>query len=234
MSEKARKEILTRIRRISSRREFPYDRAGVEASLDPRPRQRTFSQHVELFVQRQLELGGLVHEAATVSELIDRLARRLTDVRDGSIWVERGLTITDVRLLERLRETGVPDLHEALEPAEGVLWKNLLADASVGVTGADWLLAETGSVVLVHRTGRPRVLSLLPRHHFVVASSGQLVPNLDEVIPRLEQLHADPDFPAVTIVTGSSRTADIEKILIRGVHGPQNLEVFLLVGSQEP
>ncbi|NOZ57164.1 MAG: hypothetical protein GXO73_10315 [Calditrichaeota bacterium] len=231
MSDRSRKEILAKIRRISSRREFPYDREAVEASVDPRPKGRTLADHVALFCKRQQELGGQVHEAASVTELVDALVRRLSEIQDGPVWVEAGLELGGESILDRLRSAGVPNLNEATEPEDSTLWKQLLADASVGVTGANWLLAETGSVVLVHRPGRPRMLSLLPKHHFVVASVSQLVPNLDEVIPLLERVHADADFAAVTIVTGSSRTADIEKILIKGVHGPQNLEVFLLVGS---
>lgn len=228
MSEKSRKEILAKVRRISSRRVFPYDRAAVEVSVDPRPRGKTLADHLALFEQRQRELGGQVHVATSTPELLKKLAERLADVQDGPVWVEKGLEIGGKAVLAALRQAGTRDLREAVEPPDGTPWKQLLADASVGVTGANWLLAETGSVVLVHRPGRPRMLSLLPRHHFVVASLDQLVPNLDSVIPFLEEIHAAPDFPAVTIVTGSSRTADIEKILIKGVHGPQNLEVFLL------
>ena len=228
MSEKARKEILAKIRRTTERREFVYDRGAVEASLDPRPGGRTLAEHVVLFEKRQRELGGQVHLASTVNGLVEILSRRLAAVADGPVWVEQGLAVGGKGVLPKLRDAGLADVREALEPEGEAQWKQLLADAAVGVTGADWLLAETGSVVLVHRRGRPRMLSLLPRHHFVVSSVSQLVPNLDEVIPLLDRVHQAADFAAVTIVTGSSRTADIEKILIKGVHGPQNLEVFLL------
>lgn len=228
MSERARKRILDRIRAVTSRLDVPYPQEAVRASEDPRLLRAGQEELIALFGQRQEELGGRLQVAATAEQLMEVLASRLREVAEGPIWIEPGLQVGGTRVIEALRRAEIGELHEAILPTEGRHWKEVLEDASVGITGADFLLAQTGSVVLVHRDGRPRSLSLLPPTHFVVASAEQLLPDLDAAVPLLKGQFGEPDFPAVTVITGSSRTADIEKILIRGVHGPQNLEVFLL------
>ncbi len=228
MSERSRKRILERVRRAASQYEAPYPAGEVEASLDRRLSGADPEGLLDLFRQRQEELGGRVHVAETSGELLNVLVDRLSELADGPVWVEASLTLDRRPLSGLLAAQGVPGVQEASVRPESGEWKDVLAQASVGITGADWLLAQTGSVVLLHRPGRPRMLSLLPTHHFVVAPTSILLPDLDALVPFLQNAFGEEEFPSATIVTGSSRTADIEKILIKGVHGPQNLEVFLL------
>jgi L-lactate dehydrogenase complex protein LldG len=90
---------------------------------------------------------------------------------------------------------------------------------------ADSLIARTGSIVLRATTAGGRRLSVLPPVHCVVATSDQLVPCLS---PWLSNIHADPSWSYGTIITGPSRTADIERILVLGAHGPKRLIVVLI------
>jgi len=103
------------------------------------------------------------------------------------------------------------------------------ARAGVGVTGADIVLAETGTLVLVSGAGRPRATSLLPPTHVAVFDPSQVVESLEQVGVLLEALHAGASGPAsITFVTGPSRTADIELTLTRGVHGPREVHAVLV------
>lgn len=95
-------------------------------------------------------------------------------------------------------------------------------DASI--TGADFLIEETGTVAIVTRPDCPRLLFILPPIHIVVARSSQIVPDLAACLARLPAV----PFSSLTLITGQSRTADIEKILVTGVHGPKRLAVVLL------
>jgi L-lactate dehydrogenase complex protein LldG len=105
-----------------------------------------------------------------------------------------------------------------------------LRHADVGVTACEFLAAETGTVVLRSSGLAPRLLSLLPRCHIVIAREEQLVPT---VAACLTELQTEKGFTTqsscLTLVTGSSRTADIEKVLVKGVHGPRDLHVFIMV-----
>lgn len=92
-------------------------------------------------------------------------------------------------------------------------------------TTADALVARTGSIVLRATTAGGRRLSVLPPAHCVVATAAQLVPCLST---WLGQVHADTEWSYSTIITGPSRTADIERILVLGAHGPKRLMVVIV------
>ncbi len=99
-------------------------------------------------------------------------------------------------------------------------------DASI--TECDALIAQTGSVLLTTRSGGGRALSVLPPHHVVIARHAQLLPDLPAAYALLHQRYsaAWPSF--MTLITGPSRTADIERILVLGAHGPKRLTIFLI------
>lgn len=93
-----------------------------------------------------------------------------------------------------------------------------LWDAEVGVTTADLAIAETGSLLLATGPGRLRLASLCPMTHLVVMPRERIVGTMAEAFARLSDR-------TTVMVTGPSRTADIEGVLVRGVHGPGNLIV---------
>jgi L-lactate dehydrogenase complex protein LldG len=97
--------------------------------------------------------------------------------------------------------------------------------AAVGITGAAYGLAETGSLVMFASDTESRLISLLPPVHVAIFQVSRLLVNLDELLSRLP----DPAglTSAMVIITGPSRTADIEQILVRGVHGPGEVHVIL-------
>jgi len=95
-----------------------------------------------------------------------------------------------------------------------------------GVSTALWGLADTGSVVLAASPHEPRARSLLPEVHVTLLQQSRILPGLDEVFEALGD-----DLPsALAIVTGPSRSADIEQKLAVGVHGPGEVHVVLLPG----
>jgi L-lactate dehydrogenase complex protein LldG len=100
------------------------------------------------------------------------------------------------------------------------------------VTGVDWALAETGTLVLVSGRGRPRSTSLLPATHVAVFGRDRLVESLEQVGTMLEALHVDPSLTmsgaVINFITGPSRTADIELTLTRGVHGPKEVHAIFV------
>ena len=86
--------------------------------------------------------------------------------------------------------------------------------AELGVTGCDCLVAQTGSVIVSTRSAGGRSLSVLPPVHLVVA------------IGRLRQRYGSCWPSSLSVITGPSRTADIEKNLVLGAHGPKRLAVY--------
>ena len=102
-------------------------------------------------------------------------------------------------------------------------------DAAVGVTGVDYAVAETGSAVIVARPGVARLASLLPPVHVAVVKSGQVLPGLDELFAlRRRDMLRSPGRDYVNVISGPSRSADIEYTLVTGVHGPGEVHLVLL------
>jgi L-lactate dehydrogenase complex protein LldG len=111
----------------------------------------------------------------------------------------------------------------------------LIAEADLGVTGADLAIAETGTLVLVAAAGRPRSTSLLPPCHVAVFDRTALVESLEQLGLVLEAWHDGPAPPErgamINFITGPSRTADIELTLTRGVHGPKEIHAIFVDGG---
>ncbi len=103
-----------------------------------------------------------------------------------------------------------------------------LESCDVGITQCDCLVAQTGSVLVTARSAGGRALSVLPPHHIVLAQRSQLLPDLPAAFALLEERYAS-NYPSfISLITGPSRTGDIERILVLGAHGPKQLTVFCL------
>jgi len=95
--------------------------------------------------------------------------------------------------------------------------------AEMGITGCDCLIAQTGSIVVSTKSAGGRALSVLPPIHLVAARRDQIVADLPAAMALLRQRY-DGHWPSsLSVITGPSRTADIEKILVMGAHGPKRL-----------
>lgn len=177
--------------------------------------------------------------------LAARFARELADVHGRA---QRFATIEAARawLAETIREHGwntigafdAPPVRELLEGIDGTEiayacddWQPAdVAALPLGVVAAERLLADTGSCAVACRTAAERMLCYLPPACVVVARVEQVAEHLPAAWEHLAALAADGNTRGeLVIITGPSRTADIEKILILGVHGPKQL-IVLLVG----
>jgi L-lactate dehydrogenase complex protein LldG len=106
------------------------------------------------------------------------------------------------------------------EPNAGV------RECDLGVTSCDCLVAQTGSVIVSTLSAGGRALSVLPPVHLVIARREQIVPDLATAMALLRKRY-DRHWPsALSVITGPSRTADIEKILVMGAHGPKRLALY--------
>ena len=105
------------------------------------------------------------------------------------------------------------------------------AEAAIGITGVDYAIAETGSVVVMPRPGLSRLVSLLPPVHVALVRSQEVLESLEDVfiLWRLAYYQGDGDMGSyMNFITGPSRTADIEQKMVVGVHGPREAHMVLL------
>jgi L-lactate dehydrogenase complex protein LldG len=100
--------------------------------------------------------------------------------------------------------------------------KNEMAKCDLGITEADFILPETGTIALLSSTEKPRAVSLLPRVHLAVVTAAALRADMHQVFAEAKGSHY------LVFITGPSRTADIELTVTLGVHGPRNLYVWMI------
>ena len=99
---------------------------------------------------------------------------------------------------------------------------------NIGVTGCEFLVAHLGSVVIssAHISGRR--LNVFPETHIVVAQESQIVDYLDKAMEKMKEKYKNRLPSLISNITGPSRTADIEKTLVMGMHGPKTLIVIIV------
>lgn len=137
------------------------------------------------------------------------------------------------REIRTCARTGDPDVERLAGVLTDVRWispddRAALLDCDAGLTGAQWGIAETGSLVLVSTDERHRLASLVPPVHVALLRASRILGGLDEALETVSSDGPSALARAVTFITGPSRTADIELTLVVGVHGPRELHVIVL------
>jgi len=103
-----------------------------------------------------------------------------------------------------------------------------LQNCKSGLTECEFLIARFGSVLMSSALSSGRKLYSYPELHLVVAYASQLVPEISDAIIGMRERYNGALPSMLTVVTGPSRTADIEKTLVLGAHGPKELVVFFI------
>ena len=162
--------------------------------------------------------------------LVDRFTSQLESV--GAQWtLVRGEAEAARAVRRVLSDVGAKRVAGSDAPLVARLLPERLVDLSrdelfscdAGVTTAQWGIAETGTLVLESARERSRLASLVPPVHVAILSTRCICPSLGDALVRV-----DPASHAITLITGPSRTSDIELTLVVGVHGPQTVHVLLL------
>ncbi len=106
--------------------------------------------------------------------------------------------------------------------------ENEFISADVGITLCEGLVARTGSILIHSSTHAGRRLSIYPNSHIVLAYTSQIFPDMKDALADLKNKYGEKLPSLYTAITGPSRTADIEKTLVLGAHGPKELFLFLI------
>ncbi len=180
----------------------------------------------------------LPHYPATDEMLEVLFAEQFTAVQgrfvfceDEVQFIENLLTLAEEREWRKIY-CWEPDLQKILNRFEYPFFETDkdFEQADVGFTLCEALIARNGSVLLTNAGMAGRRLSIYPPVHIVLAYTSQLVLDLKDGFKLIKNKYGN-DLPSmISNVTGASRTADIEKMLVLGAHGPKELFVFLLDG----
>ena len=187
---------------------------------------------IPLLEEEITKTGGvfyLARDKEEIAQYLITLAKRVnakTIIRDNSILLQ-GLKLDGVLNNEGLQViidySGTRPAKETKE--DKAAWHQQAKDAALGVTSIEYILADTGTVVIKSRPGLSRTLSLVPPIHVAIGEERQILPGLETLFSQGANLQPGS---AVIFITGPSRTADIEQTLTIGVHGPIEFHFILL------
>ncbi len=237
-----RAQFIRQVRREMAKTRGLFPAKSADRPADPRALAEAIRRQLaerwpaalERFREEFEQVGGVFYHATGMEEVpaaISRIARE----RDARRVITWSASLVGSGLGERLRADGLEVLEEPPDGASGgerVRFRQTSAQADIGVTGADWAVAETGSLVVMSGVGKARSASLLPPYHVAIFGKSALVETLEQVGVIFEALHRDPEARAsgasIAFITGPSRTADIELTLTRGVHGPKEVHAIFV------
>ena len=185
------------------------------------------------------KVAGVAYRVANMDELEAVFQKILALAETHAVALSGNPLLAELGIADRL--TALNKFVTSWAAGAGVSAANTLPDftkasfaAGAGITGVDFVLAESGTLVLSSATEGVQVASLAPPIHIALYRRSQLVGSLDEVLAKLP-ISNSQDRPtagrSVVFITGTSRTADIEQILIRGVHGPREAHAILVEDS---
>lgn len=163
-------------------------------------------------------------------------AEQLTAVSGNFIYCENGIEFIEniLQLADKFNWRKIycwePELQDLLAAYEFPFYQTDkdFEMAEVGITLCEALIARNGSVMVSNQNAAGRRLSIFPHHHIVIARTGQMVMDLKDAFKLIKNKYSDQIPSMISTITGPSRTADIEKTLVLGAHGPKELFVFLI------
>ena len=175
---------------------------------------------MESFVSAARNVGA---EVVTVGDIIEA-NRYITGHAGGTLLLPAQSSLERIGLTAELKQS-----CDALVTFD----KKEAEQAAAGVTGANFAIAETGTIVLESTDEQVRLATTLPTRHFVLLDPKKIVTDGQAAIPHVRQLHEQAPRNFLAYITGPSRTADIERVLTIGVHGPKELHILLLEDLSE-
>ncbi len=147
--------------------------------------------------------------------LVD-FANGLKGLMDTKGW--KSVFCQDDSLQKLLKEAKIPYRYS----------ENLLSESKASLTRCEYLVARFGSAMVSSKTGTGRKAYIIPEVHIILAFTTQVVMDIKDAIMGIRQRYKNQLPSMVSLITGPSRTADIEKTLVMGAHGPKELYVFMI------
>ncbi|RSK35373.1 LutC/YkgG family protein [Hymenobacter metallilatus] len=212
MSDTSRELVLRRIRE-SLRQVTPQpERPDFATPLHPRP--APGNDLVVAFAESFVRVGGVFFFCESEEHFYDQLFAYKQEKNLEHLYVWE------------------PELKKLLHAGNIVFQgdeTDFVEHADAGLTTCEALVARTGSVLVSAATGSGRRLSIYPDQHLILARTSQVVTDIGDGLRLLQQKYGPDKLPSMmSLTTGPSRTADIEKTLVLGAHGPRSIVLFLL------
>jgi L-lactate dehydrogenase complex protein LldG len=209
MNVSASKEnILKKIRKaLSQSTPLPFPKSEGNESVFQLAQQEKEIEFAEQFTKLQGKFVYCINQqelAFQLNSLVKKMNWQKVYCLEDDLLKEAGLQLSD-----RIVKTG-------------------LADCDVSITGCECLVARTGTIVMSSAQESGRSTSVYAPVHICIAYSNQLVYDVKDALQLVKEKYSNAIPSLITFATGPSRTADIEKTLVVGVHGPKEVYLFLV------
>ncbi len=176
---------------------------------------------IEQFSVAARNVGAEVITVDSVAAATEFIAGKI----DGCLLVPAFSTGSRFKLKAALKKAGVTvavdNFRAVAEQAEG------------GISGVNFAIADTGTLVLESTAEDIRLATTLPTKHFALLDPKKIVADGIKAVKSLRQMHQQDSRNYIAYITGPSRTADIERVLTIGVHGPKELFILLIPGISD-
>jgi L-lactate dehydrogenase complex protein LldG len=182
----------------------------------PERAQRSHEESIALFSEMLGKQGADVRRVANGKEAVEAIASYL-----GTCNLPPRLRMGKDAVLAALPWREAWDIDRGFGPAE--------ASDGATLSRAVAAAAETGTLFLVSGPDNPTTLNFLPEAHTVLIAASDIVGSYEEAFDRLRAIYGEGRLPrTLNLISGPSRTADIEQTIVRGAHGPRRLHVLIL------
>jgi len=179
----------------------------------------TPAERLALFASNAASLAATFHDCASRSDAI----AVLRSIAEAEGW--KYVALHSAPILEDFANSlGDVGFFLTDRPYD----KASLEKCDAAFTTCECLVAQTGSVMVSSAATGGRALSVLPPHHVVIATRDQLLPDLATAYAFVREKYSEKLPSMISLITGPSRTGDIERILVLGVHGPRKLTIILI------
>ncbi len=165
-----------------------------------------------IFAEAFTKLSGKFVYCGNQQELKENLFSLLQAFSDEEVFC------SDLELSALLKDAGIR-FAEKEEKFKGL---------KVGISSCEFLIARSGSIMVSSSGKSGRRLNVYPEIHVVIAKRSCLVPDIKDAWKAIEEKYEGKRPSMISVISGPSRTADIEKTLVMGAHGPRELYLFLL------
>jgi len=205
----SRQQILESIRRVSNRKqpeqaETEFENAAIYKPILP--------DAITCFKNELEAISGNCFVVESETELFQTLRKELTDRQITTIFCR------DTAISSQLSSFDIPFTNSA-EYFEAM---------TCGITSCEFLIARTGSVLVSSAGASGRQMNVFPPVHVILAKSSQMLNYPEDALVAIQKKYRGHLPSTITTITGPSRTADIEKTLVLGAHGPKELMVFVV------
>lgn len=176
------------------------------------------AQLIDQFSETAINVGAEVISVDSISAAADYISEKI----EGSLLVPSFSSGARFKLKSVLKKAGISVKIDN--------FRAVAAEAEAGITGVNFAIADTGTLVLESTAEDIRLATTLPPKQFALLDPAKIVADGIKAVKPLRQMHQRDSRNYIAYVTGPSRTADIERVLTIGVHGPKELFILLVPG----